>query len=35
MKTNSKLLSDAEVGIIMRLAKYYDNDIVNKKGRKL
>ena len=23
MKTNSKLLSDAEVGIIFRLAKYY------------
>ena len=34
MKTNSKLLSDAEFGIIMRLAKYYDNDIVHYSGRK-
>ena len=34
MKTNSKLLSDAEVGIIMRLAKYYGNDIVHYNRRK-
>ncbi len=34
MKTNSKLLSDAEVGVIFRLAKYFNNEIVWYGGRK-
>ena len=34
MKTNSKLLSDAEVGIIFRLAKHLNNQIVHYNGRK-
>ena len=34
MKTNSKLLSDAEVGIIMRLAKHLNNQIVHYNRRK-
>ena len=34
MKTNSKLLSDAEVGIIFRLAKHLNSQIVNYNRRK-
>ena len=34
MKTNSKLLSDAEVGIIFRLAKRLNNQIVHYNRRK-
>ena len=34
MKTNSKLLSDAEVGIIFRFAKYLNNQIVHYNRRK-
>ena len=34
MKTNSKLLSDAEVGIIFRLAKHLNNQIVHYNRRK-
>ena len=34
MKTNSKLLSDAEVGIIFRLAKHLNNQIVYYNRRK-
>ena len=34
MKTNSKLLSDAEVGIIFRLAKRLNNQIVHYDRRK-
>ena len=34
MKTNSKLLSDAEVGIIFRLAKHLNNQIVRYNRRK-
>ena len=34
MKTNSKLLSDDEVGIIFRLAKHLNNQIVHYSGRK-
>ena len=34
MKTNSKSLSDAEVGIIFRLAKYLNNQIVHYNRRK-
>ena len=34
MKTNSKLLSDAEVGIIFRLAKRLNSQIVHYNRRK-
>ena len=34
MKTNSKLLSDAEVSIIFRLAKRLNNQIVHYNRRK-
>ena len=34
MKTNSKLLSDAEVGIIFRLSKHLNNQIVHYNRRK-
>ena len=34
MKTNSKLLSDAEVGIIFRLAKHLNKQIVHYNRRK-
>lgn len=34
MKTNSRLLSEADVGIIFRLAKHFNNEIVYYSGRK-
>lgn len=34
MKTNSRLLSKADVGIIFRLAKHFNNEIVYYGGRK-
>ena len=34
MKTNSRLLSKADVGIIFRLAKHFNNEIVCYGGRK-
>ena len=34
MKTNSKLLSKADVGIIFRLAKHLNNQIVHYNRRK-
>ena len=34
MKTNSRLLSEADVGIIFRLAKHFNNEIVYQSGRK-
>lgn len=34
MKTNSRLLSKSDVGIIFRLAKHFNNEIVYYSGRK-
>ena len=34
MKTNSRLLSEADVAIIFRLAKHFNNEIVYYSGRK-